>query len=130
MHVRHINKQDYDLLSSWWKAQEFPEIPQELLPDTGLLVSNLLGIPVVAAYLYKTNSKVGWLEWTTANPEIRGIQRDLAFDVLFKNMINYGKDLGISIILTSVSNPSLKARMERGGAEVSDSGMTNLVWRL
>ena len=59
---RVLNENDWETLVSWWGAWPgWPEPPmRDFLPDngTGGLMIEKNGIPIVAGFLYQTNSKV------------------------------------------------------------------------
>jgi len=61
--IRHITKQDHSvLLSKWWKEWGFAPVPIDFLPETGWVVLYKKR-PIIAAYMYTTDSKVAWLSW-------------------------------------------------------------------
>lgn len=88
----------------------FPKI--NLVPDLLLQEGYLSFVdekPTVATYVFK-NESVAFMAWTTANPEIRGDDRDYAFKDLFDYVQKKLKDDGVKIIFASATNPSLLKR--------------------
>lgn len=120
----------YPIISTWWRAYNFPVMPLDHLPATGVVVVNALNEPVLAGFIYKTDCKFAQLEWIVANPAIKGLERDLAFDIFFESVVKYSKDLGISSLFTSLSNESLINRFLKVGAVKTDLNVTNVIWRL
>jgi len=100
------------------------------LSTTGIIIYDIDNTPVLAGWVYKTDSSFGLIEFTIVNPNIKGLQRDLAFDVYMESVVKYSKDLGIKTLFTSLSNQSLLKRFIKAGATISDNGVTNLIWRL
>jgi len=120
--------QDYEEICRWWDAHKWPCIPLDFLPDEGaggrILLSD--GLPIIAVWIYKTNSRLGWMEWMVSNPDApREIRRD-APDLIIEDAIKYAKELGLGVLFTSIRVPRLIERLTKAGFQISDSNMTNL----
>lgn len=127
MKVVLFNKeQHYEMIQEWWKAQAWPVIPVSSLSTVGFVVESE-GKCLLAGWVYETNSDIALLEFMVANPEVKGDERNKAFDMLFKVSEEYCHFKKYKHIFSSVNNPSLIKRMEEKNFKVTDSGMTNLL---
>ena len=78
LNIRRLKETDWDTLVSWWSTwPEWENPPQDFLPDNGkggfMVEKN--NTPIVAGFLYLTNSKGVLLEWIVSNPEYRDKDR-------------------------------------------------------
>lgn len=124
MKIQIYNNQNYEEICSWWKKQQWPVIPQESLSTSGFLVVND-NVNVLAGWVYETNSNIALLEFVVANPEIKGPQRDEAFELLFKTVDSYCKLRNFKFIFTMVRNESLMKRLENNSFQKTDQNMTH-----
>lgn len=116
----------YDIISEWWTHYKWPPLPLCSLPVNGL-VAYYNNIPVVAAWVYRTDSDLGAMEWIISNPGVEKEIRNIAIEGLIEACINLAKDLKIRCLCTSVKIPKLISRLENAGFVVADKGMTNLI---
>jgi hypothetical protein len=110
--IRKLTEKDWDTLVNMWKmwpewAKTIP--PKELLPEngTGGYIVEKDGIPIVASFLYTTNSKVGWIEWTVSNKEYREDDRKEALELLINGIEHVARGSGCEIILSVGRNKGL-----------------------
>ena len=86
MNIRQLQESDYETLILWWEQwPEWQAPARDFLPDNGtggLIVETKDGTPIVAGFLYMTNSKAVLLEWIISNPEYREPDRDAAITAL------------------------------------------------
>jgi hypothetical protein len=108
--TRKLNENDWDTLVSWWsrwKGWQHP--PKDFLPDNGtggiIVYSN--DIPVVAGFIYFTNSKAVLLEWIISNPDYRESNRKNAIELLINTAEKVVKDQGGKYIFTIGRNKHL-----------------------
>ncbi len=83
--IRKLKESDWDTLVKWWDS--WPEQmapPKTFLPenDTGGLIVEKDKQPIVAGFLYFTNSQAVLLEWIVSNPEYRDTDRQEAIELL------------------------------------------------
>jgi len=74
MQVKRIEELDLGIIYKWWDAwPEWQALPRDFLPDDGLggLIVYSNDKPVVAGFMYNTNSKMVLMEWIVSNPEYR-----------------------------------------------------------
>ena len=74
--IRKIQISDYEYINKWWVEQGFKPISLEVLPMQGL--GGLIiekEKPIAAAYLYLTNSKMGYIDNLISDPEYKSKDR-------------------------------------------------------
>jgi hypothetical protein len=129
MEIKPYNTQYYGTLSFWWQLHGWPAIPETSLPKTGIVVE-VEGKPVVAGFLYNTDSNIAWLEMVVGNPLCDKIVRSNALDILIPALLAEAHKLGKSIVFSSLEHPALLERYKKFGAVEADTNITNVIWRL
>ena len=110
LNIRRLEESDWDTLVSWW--DEWPEWtapPKDFLPDNGtggFIVENN-NTPIVAGFLYKTNSKGVLLEWIISNPKYKEEDRQVAIELLINGAENVSKELGYKYMFSIGRNKHL-----------------------
>jgi hypothetical protein len=82
INVRKIELEDYKYINKWWIDQDFDHLNLEILPMKGLgglIVEKEK--PIAAAYLYLTNSKMGYIDNLIADPKYKSKDR---FNIILK----------------------------------------------
>ena len=112
LNIRKLQESDWDTLTKLWNMwpeweNKFPT--KELLPEngTGGYIVEKSGVPIVAGFLYTTNSKVGWVEWIVSNKDYREHDRKDALELLILGIEHVAKSSGYSIILSIARNKGL-----------------------
>ena len=86
LNVRELRESDWETLTGFWKSWPEWKTPptKELLPLNGCggVMICKGEQPVMAGFLYLTNSKVAWLEWIVSNPDYREDDRKEALELL------------------------------------------------
>ena len=82
--TRKLTEQDYSMLVDWWKWWRWSPPSKNLLPNngTGGIIIEKNNIPVVAGFLYFTNSEMVLLEWIVSNPKYKESDRKDAIEML------------------------------------------------
>ena len=119
--TRKLQETDWDTLVSWWSNwRGWQNPPKDFLPDNGtggiIVYSN--DIPVVAGFIYFTNSKGALLEWIVSNPEYKERNRKEAIELLINTAEKVCKDQGIKYIFTIGRNKHLTKMHEKLGYTV------------
>lgn len=70
MNVRRANLEDYREIVTWWKKQNRAILSWDLLPVLSFIAEEE-GKPIAVSWLYLSDSIVGFVGWTTRNPDIR-----------------------------------------------------------
>ena len=80
INIRKIELKDYEFINKWWTQQGFTALDKDILPMNGLggiIIEK--DKPIAAAYLYLTNSKVGYIDNLITDPKY--ISKD-RFDII------------------------------------------------
>ena len=110
LNIRKLTEDDWVVLKQWWDAwPEWDAPPKDFLPEngTGGLMVESEGEPIVAGFMYITNSKGVLLEWIISNPKYREEDRNDAINLLLIGVENLCKDLGYKYLFSIGRNKSL-----------------------
>ena len=109
LQVRELKESDWEVLCSWWKWWRWPEMNRDLLPSNGLggLIVYKGDTPIVAGFLYLTNSKGALLDWIVSNPKYKEQDRSQAIKLLIDSCEQVAKVNGYNIIFSFTRNKSL-----------------------
>lgn len=115
--IRFLNEADYDVLCQWWKAWRWTAPPRDFLPENGCggLMIEKYGVPVVAGFLYFTNSAVAWSEFVISNFDYKEKDRKEVIKTLIFELSELAKSKGSKYIYTVVKNQNLKQIYEEIG---------------
>ncbi len=117
MNTRTLTESDYEILSDWWKAWNWPVMAKDMLPDNGtggIMVENE-GENIVAGFLYWSNSKLVWLDWIISNPKVSRDVRQEAIKKLILTAESMTKKAGSKYMMSiSRSNSLLKTHKQMG----------------
>lgn len=116
--IRYLNETDYDLLCQWWKAWRWTAPPRDFLPENGCggLMVEKDGIPVVAGFVYFTNSAIAWSEFIISNFEYKDKEsRKEALKILIFELGELARRKGSKYVYTVVKNKHLKETYEEMG---------------
>tara|TARA_R100001463_G_scaffold4867_1_gene17345 strand:+ start:307 stop:723 length:417 start_codon:yes stop_codon:yes gene_type:complete len=82
--IRRLEEKDWKILPKWWDGWKDWTMPnRDSLPNNGLggLIVENDNQPIVAGFIYFTNSKGAWIEWIISDPEYRGKDRQEAIEL-------------------------------------------------
>ena len=118
--VRSIEIKDYEYINKWWKKSGYIPPGAQILPMDGLggLVVEKEE-PVAAAYVYLTNSKMGYIDNLISNPYY--LKKD-RFDIiihLIKACENVAKDANCREVWAMSESRGILERCEALGYSVS-----------
>lgn len=130
MRTRDYQDADYRFVSNWWALHNWPAVPRQYLPKTGVIVENDSGLPICAGFLYKTDSKLAWVEYIVSDPLSDTIERGQALDTLINAIIEMAKSMEFEALFTSSVHERLKARYQEHGFIATDTGVTHFVRNL
>tara|TARA_R100000656_G_scaffold20193_1_gene18214 strand:+ start:219 stop:629 length:411 start_codon:yes stop_codon:yes gene_type:complete len=130
LNIRRLEDSDWDTLVSWWDAwPDWVALPRDFLPDNGkggfMVEKN--NIPIVAGFLYTTNSKVVLLEWIISNPDYKEIDRQNAIELLINGAENVSKASGYKYMFSIVRNKHLIATHKKLKWKVDSKSSHELV---
>ena len=109
LRCRNLKESDWDTLVSWWKWWRWAVMPKDFLPDngTGGIIVEKDHTPIVAGFLYETNSNVLILEWIVSNPKYKEKDRKEAIELLIKETENIAKSRGFKYMFSIGRNKHL-----------------------
>jgi len=111
LHLRQLNENDYDsILVEWWKAWNWDAPAKEFLPSngTGGLIVYDDDTPIVAGFMYTTNSSVAWVDWIISNPSYRKKpHRKEAIQWLISALTSICEKAGHSYVYALIKNKPL-----------------------
>ena len=110
LNIRRLQDDDWETLCSWWDAwPEWVNPPKDFLPDNGAggLMVYKHNTPIVAGFIYYTNSKGALLEWIVSNPDYREADRKEALELLIKGAEEVCKANGVKYMFTIGRSRSL-----------------------
>lgn len=117
--VRRIDYgQDYNVLLDWWNKREHPPLSPEALGELGFVALDEEERPVAASWLYKTNSSLGLVAWTVADPEVPWQKRRSAIWHVVKTIETVASELGIKALFGFSENDRLTEKMDELGWNV------------
>jgi hypothetical protein len=119
LNFRRITHEDYDILIDWWKSwPDWVPLARNLLPEngTGGIMIERDGIPIVAGFLYSTNSKIAWMEWIVSNPKEKN--KSDAILLLISSLEKWAKDGGFEVVLSIGRSKSLIDKHKKLGYTV------------
>jgi len=127
--VRNLKKDDYNFIAKWWRWWRWKVIPKEMLPENGLsgLMVEKEGVPIIAGFIYTTNSKGVWLEWVISDPEYRDDDRQQALELLISGAENVCKAQGFKYVLFVGKHNNLINTFEKLGWNVDRSPSYELI---
>ena len=116
---RRLQHDDYETIVKWWESwPDWVPLARNLLPEngTGGIMIERDGNPIVAGFLYGTNSKITWMEWIVGNPEERN--KSEAIELLISSLEEWAIEGGFEIILSIGRSKSLIDKHKKLGYTV------------
>lgn len=131
MQVRKIKHEDYDnILVKWWRQWRWVPPVRDILPEdatAGFIVYDE-DIPVVAGFLYDTNSKIAWVEWVISNFEYKDRdKRKEAISMLLTYLEALAKAKGKKVAYSLLKNKGLISAYQEQGYQISEKGYTEMI---
>ena len=120
---RSLMDYDWDTLTKWWeKWPNWPTPEKGFLPNDGKggIMIEKNSKPIVAGFLYQTNSNAVLLEWIVSDPEYRESDRQEAVELLIKEAEKICKEWGYLHMFTIGRNKNLIETHKQLGWLVDD----------
>jgi len=120
--IRKIKLEDYKFINKWWVEQGFKPVSLEVLPMKGL--GGLIiekEKPIAAAYLYLTNSKMGYIDNLISNPKYVSKDR---FNIILELMAackKMAEDVGCLDTWAITNNKGILKRCKKLGYNVTET---------
>ena len=118
LNIRKLTEKDWSILKSWWDQwPDWPTPAKDFLPENGKggLIVEKGEKPVMAGFLYFTNSKTALLEWVISDPNYRDNDREQALELLIIGSENLCKSLNYKYMFSITQNKNLIAMHEKLG---------------
>lgn len=130
--LRSLTEEDYSVICDWWTKWEWPILPKELLPQDGLggFMVEKNKKPIVAGFVYLTNSKGAWFDFIVSDPDYRENDRDDAVELLISGAEQFCIDLGIKSILHIGKNKGLMNKFNKLGWRVDKEPSYEIMKRI
>ena len=109
--IRPLNENDYDdILVDWWKQWNWEAPKKDFLPDDGKggIIVYDGDTPIIAGFIYITNSRVSWVDWIISNKKYRiKPKRAEAKKMLIESLTNICKKSGSKYGYALIKNQAL-----------------------
>lgn len=118
MNIRRLTEKDWPTLQEWWSAWPKWQAPvKDFLPDDGKggVIVEKDNKPIVAGFIYLTNSKTALLEWIVSDPKYREDDRELAIELLITGAENMVKASGFKYLFAVMQHQKLINTHEKLG---------------
>ncbi len=123
--VPFIPADHYEMLCQWAEKRHMAKPPLFLLPSTGRIVPG-----VAAAFLYKTDSRVGFIENLISNPDANPGVSSEAIDLCVLAIAEEARRLGFEFLWGSTFIPGVVERAKRLGFVARPERLTLITLRL
>ena len=121
--ARDLKESDWETLLKWWDSwPDWTAPSKDFLPDngTGGIMVEKNNKPIVAGFIYETNSASVLLEWIVSDPEYRDNDRGEAVELLITEAEKSTKALGYNYMFTIGRNKRLIETHKKLGWFVDD----------
>ena len=129
INVRKIELEDYEYINKWWVEQGFDAPSRDILPMDGLggiIIEK--DKPIAVAYLYLTNSKMGYMDNLIADPKYVSKDR---FDIIIRLMgacEKMAKESGCLEVWAMSNNRGILQRCKALGYNISERNYAMMSW--
>jgi len=123
LNIRRLKDSDWETLVSWWNDwPDWVNPPKDFLPEngTGGLMVEKNNKPIVAGFLYFTNSTAVLLEWVVSDPGYKEKDKKKAIELLILSAENVCKESGKKYMFSIGRNNSLINTHKKMGWNVDD----------
>tara|TARA_R100000935_G_scaffold12299_1_gene24356 strand:+ start:216 stop:620 length:405 start_codon:yes stop_codon:yes gene_type:complete len=128
---RRIIYEDYDIIVEWWKSwPDWVPLARNLLPEegTGGIMIERDGEPLIAGFLYSTNSKICWMEWIVSDPKQKN--KSDAIVLLISSLEEWAVEGGFELILSIGRSKSLIDRHKELGYTVDSDPSYEIIKKI
>ena len=134
LNIQKLKENDYEkLLVNWWKDWGWQAPPKDFLPDDGtggFMVYNK-DIPICAGFIYKSNSKVAWVDWIISDKNYKDKEsRKEGITYLIQALTEICKQLGYTYCYALVKHERLIKTYEGLGYTKADNYNQELIKHL
>lgn len=114
------------MMREWCEARGTP-LPwdaSDFYPPTGFVARDC-----AASFLFLTESCVGYIDGTVADPRVDSHQRSMALDEVLAAILEEAKARSLKALVTYTAAPTLIAKVPKFGARIQGEGITYIAWR-
>ena len=134
LNIKKLENNDYEnILVNWWNNYNWTPPPKNFLPDNGsggFIVYNDT-TPICAGFIYKTNSKVAWVDWIISDKNYKEKNiKAKALEYLIETMSNICKELGYTYTYALIKHKGLTKIYEKLGYTKADQYTQELIKQL
>lgn len=119
----------YPTICKFWNSWSFPIIPIENLPKM-CAVCSYDNIPIYAVFIYRTDSSLCWLGFPCSDKNISYKLKKGGLEVLVKETIQYCKNIGCKLIVTTTNSNSFGNALENSGFHLGDTNTNHYTLQL
>jgi hypothetical protein len=135
MDIRVAKHTDYETLKGWWgfwrfPAPSIPSLPQYEDDSFNGLIASKDGKDIACGFLYETNSNICWVEYIVTNPDTTSEEREEGILSVLEGLSLSAKDLGYSILFSTLKNENLINKYKKNGFIEGTKGTTELIKKL
>lgn len=131
--IRKLTENDWDTLVSWWDAwPEWVNPSKGFLPDNGTsgLMVEKNNKPIVAGFLYFTNSEAVLLEWIVSDPEYKEKDRKKAIEMLISGAEVFCRNSGKNFMFSIGRSKGLIETHKKLGWTIDDTASHEITKRI
>jgi len=127
INIRKIELNDYEYIDRWWDEQGFAPLEKDILPMDGLggiIIEK--DKPIAAAYLYITNSKVGYIDNLITDPKYVSKDRFDIILMLIRACEQMANEVGCLEIWAMTENEGIIQRCKALGYKASERNFSRI----
>tara|TARA_R110000764_G_scaffold92499_1_gene175839 strand:- start:208 stop:612 length:405 start_codon:yes stop_codon:yes gene_type:complete len=132
LNVRNLVESDYDLLVQWWKDWGWSPVSKDMLPDNGLggIMIQSEKTPIIAGFIYWTNSDAVWLEWVVSDKKANRITRAKALMTIIDVVEEMARAEGKKYLVTFSDNKSFISTLKKKSWYVDDEPIKKIIKKI
>ncbi len=129
LNVRNLTEKDYSTLVEWWKDWGWDPVPQDMLPDNGAggVMIQQGDKPIIAGFLFWSNSTIVWFDWIISNKKANKITRAKALMYLIDIVEDMVKSAGKKYIITISDNKGLISTFKKKRWYVDNDPLNKII---
>ena len=131
--ARRLVLKDYNTIVDWWKSwPDWEPLEIDLLPEngTGGIMIEKNNKPIVAGFLYTTNSNICWMEWIISNPNYNEKDKSEAIELLILELEQWAINGGFKVILSIGRSKGLLKKHKKLGYYVDDKPSYEIIKKI
>ncbi len=113
--IRNIVESDYEMLVEWWKDWGWDPVSKDMLPDngTGGIIVEQDNKPIIAGFIYWSNSNVIWFDWIISDKKASRIKRAKSLIIMIDAVEEMARAKGKKYIITVSDNESFISTLSK-----------------